>query len=279
MKQTAQKPLIQLTPRIAVDPTSRESIFTGVNALIQVGETRAAEALLEESEKLHSEGMLINVRLAMDVSGSTDSAGVIDQIQRGLPDMLSLTVGEIPWQVRAALICFGDLGMGDGITTFDSRPLDQLVAMRWPRESGGSPFHESHLEAVMLAVGINLLREGELRRGSERLSPLPEGGAELILVTDGEGPRTNRITIKKARKRLPANCHLTVVALSHGTWKDLLREGDRFVRLDGDLTGLLRPVQDAIGDAVVRQATKTVGLIAANIKNGVAGYLAAPIAP
>ena len=276
MTQT-KKPLIQLTPRIAVDPTSRESIFTGVNALVEIGEPEAAEALLNEGERLYEEGVKISAVLVMDVSGSMDGADQIQRVQKALPGMLSPTVGEIPWQVRAALVCFGDLESRDKVTVFDYRPLDDLVEMRWPRESGGSPFHESHLEALMLTVGVNLLREGELRPGSEPLGPLPESGAELILVTDGEGPRTNRITVKEARQKLPVNCRLTMVASSREPWSQLLREGDRFVQLNGDLSGLLRPVQDAISDAVVAQATKVVGLIAANIQNEVAGLLTAPI--
>lgn len=277
MKKTAQKPLIQLTPRIAVDPTSRESIFAGVTALVAAGEPAAAEALLNESERFYDEGVKISAVLVMDVSGSMDGANQIQRVQQTLPGMLSPTVGEIPWQVRAALVCFGDLHSGDKISVFDFRPLEELAEMRWPRESGGSPFHESHLEALMLSVGVNLLREGEFRPESERLSPLPESGMEIILVTDGESPRTERISIKEARKRLPANCRLTVVAAGRRTWSDLLREGDRFVQLDGDLNGLLRPVQDAIGDAVVAQAAQTVGLLAAKIQNEVAGHLAAPI--
>lgn len=268
--------VIQL-PQTKIDLTNRGSIADGVGALVANGQHSAAEALLNESERLYEEGVGIDVRLVMDVSGSTDSAGVIDRVQSNLPNILAPTVGEIPWWVHAALICFGDLKSGDKITTFNSRPLEELAKMCWPRESGGSPSHESHLEALMLAVGVNLLREGGLRPRSERLSSLPESGAEIILVTDGEGPRTNRITVEEARQKLPVNCRLTVVAADRGTWSQLLREGDRFVQLDGDLNGLLRPVQDAISDAAVRQATRTVGLLAAKIQNGVAGLLVAPI--
>jgi len=267
--------------QISVDMRSRESIFEGINALVKVNEPEAAAALLAESEKLYEEGVNISAVLVMDVSGSMDGADQIQRIQNTLPEMLSPTVGEIPWQVRAALICFGDLFSRDQVSVFDFRPLEKLAKMRWPRESGGSPQYESHLEALMLAVGINLLLEGELRPGSERLSPLPESGVELILVTDDEKPRQKdscgRTTLKEARRNLPRSCRLTVVASSRGTWEGLLREGDRFVHLDGNLSGLLRPVQDAISSAVVTQATKVVGLIAANIQSEVAGYLAAPI--
>lgn len=275
--QKAKAAAIQLTPTITVNLGSRDSIAEGATALVKAGETEAAEALLTEAERLHDEGVKVYAILVMDVSGSMDSAGNIERVQKQLPKMLRPAAGEIPVEVYVRMVTFGDLELADQVWAKDFRPLKDVVNGVFPRESGGCPHHESHLEALMLAVGVDLLREGEFRPGSERLSPLPEGGVELILVTDDEEPRTNRITIKQTRKKLPANCRLTVVASHKETWSNLLREDDKFVRLDGSLSGLLRPVQDAITDAVVNQAAQTVALIGERIQNEVTGLLTAGI--
>ena len=271
--QKTQRAVIQLTPAITVDVKSRDSIADAVSALVKMGEIPAATAFMGEVKGLYAEGVVSQVILVMDVSGSMDNAGNIGRIHQQLPKMLQPAAGDIPVKVSVRVVTFGDLNFGDKIWAQDFRTLEEVTRYRFSRESGGCPFHESHLEALTLSVGINLLREGELRSGSERLSPLPESGTEIILVTDDEGPRTNRITVKKTRKKLPTNCRLTVVASNRETWKDLLRKGDRFVLLGGNLSGLLRPVQDAIGDAMVRQVASTVALIAGRIQNKVAGLL------
>jgi len=271
--------VIEITPQVHVDLTNRGSIADGMGALIANGQHNAAEALLNEGERLHEEGIKVHVILVMDVSGSMDAAGNIKRVQQGLPDMLRPAAGEIPVEVLARLVCFGDTKFEDKIHTWDFRPLRTVAEMVWPQESGGSRFRESHIEALLRAIGAWRGDETlmHLAHGATVFSPLPpKSSGEILLVTDDERPR---LPLARAKKNLLNGWRLTIVADSawEGFWRDLLREGDRFVRLDGNLSGLLRPVQDAIANAVVRQATKTVGLIAANIQNEVAGYLAAPI--
>lgn len=271
--------VIEIMPQISVDMRSRESIFEGINALIRAKEPEAAAELLTESEKLHEEGIKVRVILVMDVSGSMDSAGNIKRVQQGLPDMLRPAAGEIPVEVLVRLVCFGDTKFGDKIHTWDFRLLETVAGMVWPQEGGGSPSRESHIEALLHAIGAWRGDETlmHLAHGATVFSPLlPKSSGEILLVTDDERPR---LPLARAKENLLNGWRLTIVADS--TWEEfwggLLREGDRFVRLDGNLNGLLRSVQDAISDAVVSQATNTVALIAAKIQNEVAGLLAAPM--
>jgi len=252
---------------VQADLASKQSVAEAAIKLIEDGQLKAAEALLDEAETLHVNGITVNLVLVTDTSGSMDGAGQVERMRLALPGMIRAATGEIPVHTKVRHVCFGDAEYGDHITRFDWADLNEVTNRNWPKTSGGDGRYESPIEALLAAIGqherIGYGAEGCLR--GKALSPLT-GEGYIVLVTDHERPRQISSQILEVSRLIPSGWRLGVVAQGNeDLWRNLMREGDRFCELDGSLSGLVEPV----GQAVVTQAKQTAKKVAKSVQAAV----------